>query len=573
MSGITEEAAGISEHSTDSPSFRAVTKQRFSDFIVHEIDTKGTVTMLSSLVYEKPAAPGALPPAELQAALATALGDEIASAALALEREQQPDGARELQLPRDDDKDRRRAQHQLVKQHLPGLVSDTLDLPDGGKCVRLQRKRDAQRAAKQEQSAWAAGRGGRGGGKRRRVDDRDDWAAEGGDNKYLCFTLYKENRDTIDATVQLARGLHVSSNIFSFAGTKDRRAVTTQRVTAFKLPALKLADFMAKLPFGDSILAGDFAYVAAPLRLGDHNGNRFTITLRDVSCGEAELDHALAQLARRGFINYFGLQRFGTNSEAPSHLTGAALLRADWTEALRLLLAHRDNEREDEKHARDLWAETRDPAAVLQVMPRRMASERSVLEGLRQHGVNNVLTAFSRLPRTLKGMYLHSFQSYLWNHAASHRVRLFGVERVIAGDLVLRLRPDTASSTHPAGVPATDEREDGGRGREGVGDGGGEGGEGVDDVGDDVADVRECDVHVVTEAEAEAATFSIDDVVLPMPGHRVCLPRNGIDETYRTLLQQHGLSMESFDNRIKEHALPGTPPRPLSLQPTLLLRN
>ena len=64
--------------------------------------------------------------------------------------------------------------------------------------------------------------------------------------------------------------------------------------------------------------------------MGDHNGNRFTIMLRDVSCGESQLEEALVQLGERGFINYFGLQRFGSNVNAPSHLTGAALLRSDW---------------------------------------------------------------------------------------------------------------------------------------------------------------------------------------------------------------------------------------------------
>ena len=38
-----------------------------------------------------------------------------------------------------------------------------------------------------------------------------------------------------------------------------------------------------------------------------------------VSAPAALLDAALAALAARGFVNYFGLQRFGANAAAPTH--------------------------------------------------------------------------------------------------------------------------------------------------------------------------------------------------------------------------------------------------------------
>ena len=52
-----------------------------------------------------------------------------------------------------------------------------------------------------------------------------------------------------------------------------------------------------------------------------------------------------------------------------------------------------------------------------------------------------VFTALRRadgwqIPRNLKMLYLHSYQAFLWNHMASERVRLFGFDRVVPGDLV-----------------------------------------------------------------------------------------------------------------------------------------
>ena len=60
-----------------------------------------------------------------------------------------------------------------------------------------------------------------------------------------------------------------------------------------------------------------------PLRLGAHGGNRFTIVLRDVSGEAADLEVALSSLQRTGFINYFGLQRFGSSGEAATHKDAA----------------------------------------------------------------------------------------------------------------------------------------------------------------------------------------------------------------------------------------------------------
>ena len=79
---------------------------------------------------------------------------------------------------------------------------------------------------------------------------------------------------------------------------------------------------MAAAPFGESIVVGDdLTYDEEPLRLGALAGNRFTIVLRDATCSAADLEAAAAALGGGGFVNYFGLQRFGSNAvrrHAPS---------------------------------------------------------------------------------------------------------------------------------------------------------------------------------------------------------------------------------------------------------------
>jgi len=49
---------------------------------------------------------------------------------------------------------------------------------------------------------------------------------------------------------------------------------------------------------------------------------------------------AVDGLSKNGFINYYGLQRFGSGS-VPTHIVGAALLRGEWRHAVSLILGTR----------------------------------------------------------------------------------------------------------------------------------------------------------------------------------------------------------------------------------------
>ena len=45
-----------------------------------------------------------------------------------------------------------------------------------------------------------------------------------------------------------------------------------------------------------------------------------------------------------------------------------------------------------------------------------------------------------RIPHGLRTMYVHAYQSYLWNAATSERCLKYGTDRVVEGDLVLLTR-------------------------------------------------------------------------------------------------------------------------------------
>ena len=63
------------------------------------------------------------------------------------------------------------------------------------------------------------------------------------------------------------------------------------------------------------------------LRLGDLSGNRFKLVIREIDeKNDQIIQNGIESLKTNGFINYFGLQRFGTCNEAPTHIIGSKLI-------------------------------------------------------------------------------------------------------------------------------------------------------------------------------------------------------------------------------------------------------
>lgn len=128
----------------------------------------------------------------------------------------------------------------------------------------------------------------------------------------------------MDALNRIASFLRLRANSFSYAGTKDRRAKTTQWVSVKKIDP---KDILRAAKSVRGLFVGNFKFDASPLKLGRLRGNRFTIVLRNVVDSAEKIEKAMIPLRDNGFINYFGLQRFGTIADIPTHEIGRALLQ------------------------------------------------------------------------------------------------------------------------------------------------------------------------------------------------------------------------------------------------------
>ena len=105
--------------------------------------------------------------------------------------------------------------------------------------------------------------------------------------------------------------------------------------------------------------------------------------------------------------SYAGMQRFGTSS-VPTHVTGLAILRGEWGNAVDQILSPREGEPAECTQARLAWLEDGDVDRALALMPRRCVGERCIWEFFRKRPVTDKLGALS----TVRSMSSHLRISY-----------------------------------------------------------------------------------------------------------------------------------------------------------------
>lgn len=129
-----------------------------------------------------------------------------------------------------------------------------------------------------------------------------------GEGEHLLLTVRKRGANTVHVARQIARWAGLPEMGVSYAGMKDRHAVTTQRFSVH-LPK-RVAPDPALLNDAE-IEVLESTWHNRKLQRGALAGNRFKLVLRDVQGDAALIDVRLAQIATRGLPNWFGEQRFG----------------------------------------------------------------------------------------------------------------------------------------------------------------------------------------------------------------------------------------------------------------------
>ncbi len=146
-----------------------------------------------------------------------------------------------------------------------------------------------------------------------------------GTGEHVWLWVRKRNANTEWVARQLAKQANVSPKNVSYAGLKDRHAVTEQWFSVH-LPGREAPDWNAGA-------VPDFTVLKAlrhsrKLRRGTLTGNMFRIVVRELDGDPAELHQRLQQVTTMGVPNYFGEQRFGR--DAGNLGRAEAMLRGDF---------------------------------------------------------------------------------------------------------------------------------------------------------------------------------------------------------------------------------------------------
>lgn len=128
-----------------------------------------------------------------------------------------------------------------------------------------------------------------------------------GDGEQVLVRIRKTGCNTRFVAEALAKFAGIHPRDVSFAGMKDRHAVTEQWF-CLRIPGKETPDLSAFALEGCEVL--ESARHRRKLRTGALQGNAFTLILRQISDREA-VEQRLQQIALSGVPNYFGEQRFG----------------------------------------------------------------------------------------------------------------------------------------------------------------------------------------------------------------------------------------------------------------------
>ncbi len=273
--------------------------------------------------------------------------------------------------------------------------------------------------------------------------------------RFSIARITAENWETNHLVHMLSKRLHISRKRISFAGTKDKRAVSTQyfsfyKVTPEQIRAISLSDVLIEETF----------YSDTALRIGDLQGNCFQIVIRDIDSGIDldQLNDCFTPFQKiGGFPNFFGVQRFGIIRPI-THIVGRAIVDGDFEKAVMIYLCKVfDKEDKESSIVRKNLSDSGDVKKAFHEFPNRLQFEKAMLNHLIAHP-DDWKGALTQLPKNLITMFVYAYQSYLFNRMLSKRIdRALPIHQAVKGDIILPVRNGHIADEH---IPVTGDNID-----------------------------------------------------------------------------------------------------------------
>ncbi len=267
---------------------------------------------------------------------------------------------------------------------------------------------------------------------------------------YTIAELSSINWETHTLQKELSKRLGISRKRIHFAGTKDKRAHTSQLISIANITPNQLEQIKIK-----DVEFHNLYTSKHELNIGDLKGNRFTITISGISKDiiDSELKKTTEQLnAHQGFANYFGIQRFGSTRPI-THLVGKALVQEDFQKAAMIYIA--SPQPDEDPHTQQLrqnLQDTLDYKNALESYPKHLNFERSIISHLHSNP-DDYIGAIKTLPFNLQTLFINAYQSYLFNKMISLRLKAgLMLNQAIEGDIILAKRNHSYQKNDYIGV-------------------------------------------------------------------------------------------------------------------------
>jgi tRNA pseudouridine13 synthase len=163
--------------------------------------------------------------------------------------------------------------------------------------------------------------------------------------------------------------------------------------------------------------------------------------------------------------------------------------------------------------------EDNDLEGAMDLVTPRDRLEKVIIKSLEQHS-NGYKNAYDSITRNTRIIYVHAYQSYVWNKVTSTRIMKFG-NKVLVGDLV-----STVSDR------VDDDAED-----------------------DEKSNLSKFLTDITVVTEENIGQYSITDVVMPLIGKSVRLPENPVlKELFEQYMNEDGITIEMFQSNSMENS-------------------
>jgi len=197
---------------------------------------------------------------------------------------------------------------------------------------------------------------------------------------YTYFILKKRNYTTERAVSTIAHYLKTDRKNIGYAGSKDKNAITEQLISVkgqIKKENINLKDIeLIHKGKGNERIS-----------LGDLKGNEFIITVRGLNKEDIKINQKTFSIP-----NYFDEQRFSKNNSD----IGRLILKKDFKGAVDLILSDYSKEKNN--------------------------FEKEVKENISRLP-NDFIGAIKKVPKKIRMMYVHAFQSLIFNNTITELIK------------------------------------------------------------------------------------------------------------------------------------------------------